>query len=94
MLLRGSGVAKQCKRNLSSEEMGEVMAKHNAIMKELGIVNLITCDTYWCNEAYPYFGIDVMPSVEANVKMMQALEAFDWKQAVDSVTMLGIPLPE
>ncbi len=63
-------------------------------MKELGVVNVITCNSYWCNEGYSYFGIDAYPNIEANMKMMQALEGLGWKQAIDSYTLLGIPMPE
>jgi hypothetical protein len=78
---------------MSQAEMAEIMQKHDAIMKELGVVNVITCNSYWCNESYSYFGIDAYPNIEANMKMMQALEGLGWKQAVDSFTLLGIPMP-
>jgi len=78
---------------MSQAELAETMKKHGAIMKELGVVNMITCNSYWCNEAYPYFGIDALPSIEANMKMMQGLEGLGWKQVIDSFTLLGIPEP-
>jgi len=81
-------------RLMSQEEQVEIMGKHDAIMKELGVVNVITCNSYWCNEGYSYFGIDAYPNIEANMKMMQALEGLGWKQAMDSFTLLGIPEPE
>ena len=78
---------------MSQEELAETMKKHDAIMKEVGAVNIIWCNSYWCNEAYPTFGIDVYPNIEANMKMLQALDELGWRQAVDSFTLLGIPMP-
>ena len=79
---------------MSQAEMAETMQKHDGIMKDLGVVNVITCNSYWCNESYSYFGVDAYPTAEANMKMMQALEGLGWKQAIDSFTLLGIPMPE
>jgi hypothetical protein len=93
-LLKVSPAGEARIRLMSQAEQVETMGKHDAIMKELGVVNVITCNSYWCNESYSYFGIDAYPNIEANMKMMQALEGLGWKQAVDSFTLLGIPMPE
>jgi hypothetical protein len=76
---------------LSQEEMAAILEKHNAIYKENGSIIMLDCTSYWCNEAYISFGISVYPSIEANMKVMQGLEALGWRQAVDSFTLLGIP---
>jgi hypothetical protein len=81
-------------REFTQAEYAETMQKHDNIMKDLGVVNVITCNAYWCNEGYSYFGIDAYPNIEANMKMMQELEKLGWKQAIDSFTLLGIPVPE
>jgi hypothetical protein len=93
-ILKTSPAGEARMRAMSQSEIAETMQKHDAIMKELGVVNVITCNSYWCNESYSYFGIDAYPNIEANMKMMQALEGLGWKQAVDSFTLLGIPMPE
>jgi len=77
----------------SQEEVAAIMEKHNAIYKENDSFTMISCNSYWCNEAYTSFGIGVYPSVEANMKVMQGLEALGWRQVIDSFTLLGIPEP-
>jgi hypothetical protein len=79
---------------LSQEELAVATEKHNAIYQENGGMIIIQCNSYWCNEAYPSFGISVYPSVEANMKVMHGLDALGWRQAVDCFTLLGIPMPE
>jgi hypothetical protein len=79
---------------LSKDELATAMEKHNSIYQQNGSRVIIQCNSYWCNETYPSFGISVYPGVEANMKVMQGLEALGWRQAVDCLTLLGIPMPE
>jgi hypothetical protein len=78
---------------LSQGELAAATEKHNAIYQENGGMVIIQCNSYWCNEAYPSFGISVYPSIEANMKVMEGLDALGWRQAVDCFTLLGIPVP-
>jgi hypothetical protein len=79
---------------LSQDELAAATEKHNAIYQKNGGMIIIQCNSYWCNEAYPSFGISVYPSVEANMKVMEGLDTLGWRQAVDCFTLLGIPVPE
>ena len=74
---------------MSQAEMAETMQKHDGIMKDLGVVNVITCNSYWCNESYSYFGVDAYPTAEENMKMMQALEGLGWKVSVPKLVEIG-----
>jgi hypothetical protein len=78
---------------LSQEEEKAIWEKHDALHKENDSINMIVCNSYWCNEAHPYFGIGVYPSVEANMKIMQGLEALGWLQFMNVFSLLGIPEP-
>jgi hypothetical protein len=64
--------------------------KHNAIYAENGSKGLILCNSSWCNEAYPAFGISAYPSLEANMKVMDGLNALGWAGYFDCVSYLGI----
>jgi hypothetical protein len=87
-----AGAAKMS--SIPQGKMDEIWEKHDALMKELGVMMIILCNSKWCNEAYPVFGIDAYPNIEANIKMMQALDELGWNQFFDSFTLLGIPVPE
>ena len=65
--------------------------KHNAIYEETGSKLVLTCSSYWCNEAYPFFGVSAYPSVEANQKVMQNLDELGWQRYFEVFTLLGIP---
>ena len=90
-VLKASPAGENFMSSMSQEEITSVTEQHNAILKEVGGIVMINCNSYWCNEAYPSFGINVYPSVEANMKMMQVQEELGWRRAVNSFTLLGIP---
>ena len=65
--------------------------KHNAVYEETGSKIVLSCSSYWCNEAYPFFGVSVYPSIEANQKVVQVLDELGWQQYIESFSLLGIP---
>ena len=64
--------------------------KHNAVYKENNSQGLLLCNSYWCNEAYPYFGVSVYPNVEANMRIMESLAGLGWRKYMNSYTIFGI----
>ncbi len=68
------------------------MEKHNALHKEHASQVMLSCDSTWCNEAYPMFGISAYPSVEANMKIMAGLNELGWPGYLESITYLGLPM--
>ena len=76
---------------LSKRLEATLWEKHNAIYQEAGSRVLLSCSSYWCNEAYPFFGVSVYPSVEANKQVMQALDELGWQRYLEVFTLLGIP---
>jgi hypothetical protein len=65
--------------------------KHNAIYAETGSKTVLSCSSYWCSEAYPFFGVSVYPNIEANQKVMEVLDELGWQRYFDSFSLLGIP---
>lgn len=78
-------------RELSKGLEAALWEKHNAVYEETGSKMVLSCSSYWCNEAYPFFGISAYPSIEANQKVMQALDDLGWQLYLDVFTILGIP---
>ena len=69
--------------------------KHDALYKENKSLVLLYCNSYWCNEAYPIFGVSVYPNVEANMRIQQGLADLGWQRYIDSFSILGTPtVPE
>ena len=64
--------------------------KHNALYKEYGSQAILYCESTWCNEAYPGFGISVYPDVEANMKIMKGLNDLGWPGYIECHSYLGI----
>ena len=65
--------------------------KHDAIYEETGSQMVLSCSSYWCNEAYPFFGVSAYPSIEANQKVMEFLDELGWQRYMDVFTLLGLP---
>jgi len=78
-------------RQLSKELEAALWEKHNAVYEETGSKVVLSCSSYWCNEAYPFFGVSVYPSIEANEKVMRVLDELGWQRYLDVFTLLGIP---
>jgi hypothetical protein len=90
-IIRSNPAGERRMSEFSQEEGAAIGEKVEALQKENGVIDLINCNSYWCNEAYSSFGISAYPSIEANMKYMQGLEALGWRQALDPFTLLGIP---
>ena len=90
-ILKASPAGESYGSGMSQEEIARIMEKHDAIVKDVGAITMIQCNSYWCNEGYPNFGIDVYPSIEANMEMMHALEELGWERFMNPFTLLGIP---
>ena len=78
-------------RELSKGLEAALWEKHNAVYEETGSKVVLSCSSYWCNEAYPVFGVSVYPSIEANQEVMRVLDELGWQRYVDVFTLLGIP---
>jgi len=78
-------------RELSKGLEAALWEKHNAVYEETGSKVVLSCSSYWCNEAFPFFGVSVYPSIEANQKVMRVLDELGWQRYLDVFTLLGIP---
>ena len=85
-----AGIAARSQVSKGLEAM--VWEKHDAIYEQNGSQMVLSCSSYWCNEAYPFFGVSAYPSIEANQKVMQCLDDLGWQRYMDVFTLLGIPV--
>lgn len=90
-LIRSDPSGAQAQNSLARGTYAAVFEKHNAIYAETGSVVVLHCDSYWCSESYPFFGISAYPNIEANMKVMQTLADLGWLAVTDSFSLLGIP---
>jgi len=70
---------------------GLITEKHNALYRECNSQVLLACDSNWCSEAYPSFGLSAYPDIDANRSIQAGLDKLGWRQRVESITYLGIP---
>jgi hypothetical protein len=90
-IIKTSPAAMDAYSQLSKGLEAALWEKHDSIYQETGSQMVLSCSSYWCNEAYPYFGISAYPSIEANQKVMQFLDELGWQRYFDVFTLLGIP---
>jgi len=91
-VVKSNPAAQLALANVSKADSDAVLEKHNAVYKETGSSILISCDSYWSNEAYSSFGVSIYPNIEANQKVTQTLTDLGWRKYFDSFTLLGTPI--
>jgi hypothetical protein len=65
--------------------------KHDALFKEMESQTVLSCDCYWSNEGYAYFGVDAYPNIEAAIAIQKGLVELGWPRNLDSFTIFGVP---
>lgn len=88
-ILRTNPAASMASGSLPGGVMTLGWSKHYELYHEHNSLILLQCNSYWCNEAYPNFGVSVYPSIEANMRIMQGLADLGWQRYFDSFTILG-----
>jgi hypothetical protein len=61
---------------LSEAEAAELLAKDSKSIMDLGGRNLITCDSRGDSDPWEWFGIDELPSYDAHLAHIDALEGY------------------
>jgi hypothetical protein len=88
-IIRSNPAGAQAQAGLRQGLFSAAFEKHDAIYTETGSVVMLQCNSYWCNEAYPFFGISAYPNIEANMKVMEGLDNLGWQAFMDCITLLG-----
>jgi hypothetical protein len=66
--------------------------KHDALYQECNSQVLLICDSNWCSEAYPVFGLSAYPDIDSNRSIQAGLDKLGWRKRMESITYLGIPM--
>lgn len=74
---------------LSPEEQDNLMARHNEALEKVGGERILLCDSSWCSEQWPFFGVEEFPDIEAVQKYTEALNELNWFRYFESMTVLG-----
>jgi hypothetical protein len=89
-ILRSNPAGSQHFAGIAKDLVTAVWEKHDAVYKENNSLTMLSCDSYWCNQAYPYFGISVFPNIEACMRICEALKDLGWPEFIESTSLLGI----
>jgi hypothetical protein len=81
----------QAGHQLSPAERNELLAKEGELRNQLGLKNLVLCDSGWSNELWMAFGVHEYPNMDAVVKHYQGMLAIDLFRYMDSESMMGTP---
>ena len=74
---------------LSEEEQADLFAKVAASLEKAGGKTVISCDTSWSSEQWPFFGVEEYPDIEAVQKHAEELQKLNWFRYCESMTFLG-----
>lgn len=79
------------RKNLTPEAYDRLLASERATFEKNGGCQVIACDSYWADEAYPAFGAEAFPSLEALQAYKDDLYQLDWPIYFPGDTVLGLP---
>jgi hypothetical protein len=74
---------------LPQGEQEDLRGKVNKALEEVGGKRTILCNSEWCSERWPFFGVEEFPSIEAQQRHTELLSEFNWGRYLDSLTVLG-----
>lgn len=74
---------------LPQEERDKLWAKHEELVKKLGIKIIITCDSSWASEQFLYWGVEEFPDMDAVMEFHAGLTTIGWFRYFESATLLG-----
>ena len=77
-------------RNSLSKEANEQLWKMaQKSMDENQVCMMLICGSYWSNDAYPAFGLEAYPNLEALQKYKADLEKLDWPLYYPGYSIMG-----
>ena len=78
---------------LSPDEQKNLLARVGEALEKVGGKSVVTCNSGWCSEQWPFWGVEQFPDIEAVQKHATLLEGLNWFRYVESMTVLGTELP-
>jgi hypothetical protein len=90
-VIKNNPVAMQNFSLLSKDEGDAMWAKHNQGLERYQSFNWLFCDSSWCDDQHPNFGVNVYPSIEAEQFHKSELAKIQWGKYFDAFSILGVP---
>jgi hypothetical protein len=79
---------------LSQEDQQKLFAKIGELLNSVGGKVVISCNSGWANEEWPYFGVEEFPDIEAIQRLYDLQQDAEWFRYVEAETLLGTKLEE
>jgi hypothetical protein len=79
---------------LPEEERREIFGQVAKNLEAVGGEWFLRCRSYWANDAYLSWGINVYPSLEAALEDGENLRKMGWWRYVESESILGVALED
>jgi hypothetical protein len=77
---------------LTESERTEMWAKWQQSVERTGACMVLYCQSAWCKEEMPGYGVMAFPNIEAVQAHWEDLQKLDWPLYFDSFTLLGIEM--
>lgn len=77
---------------LTTEEQNKLIAQIAESLKQLGVENIVLCNSVWSSEEWLGWGVEKYPDLEAVQKHAENLYKLNWFEYVDSQMVLGTEL--
>ncbi|MGA2490618.1 MAG: DUF6616 family protein [Anaerolineales bacterium] len=61
--------------------------------EKVGAKVTIACDSSWCSEEWPFWGVEEFPDLKAVKKFTALLNEHNWYQYFNSISVLGTATP-
>jgi len=74
---------------LSPEDRNKLTAFNAEAHEKVGAKVTIACDSSWCSEEWPFWGVEEFPDLEAVKKFTNLLNEQNWYQYFNSISVLG-----
>ncbi|MEI7847824.1 MAG: hypothetical protein WCK35_18625 [Chloroflexota bacterium] len=80
---------KEYASSLSQAEQNAMLEKAANLRTQFGAQQIGNGFSYWSNEAWQYFGVEMYPSIEAVLGHSQKMMEIGWPRGIEAQTFLG-----
>jgi hypothetical protein len=88
-VVRSNPAATDFRTRLSKEEEAAMSKAHDESLARYKSFAWLLCDSYWSDDQYSAFGVNVYPSIEAEQYHKAELAKMHWEKYFDSFAILG-----
>jgi hypothetical protein len=90
-VIKNNPLALQNYSQLSKDQVDALWARHNQGLERFQSFNWLFCESNWCNDQHPNFGVNVYPGIEAEQFHKSELAQMQWGKYFDAFSLLGVP---